>query len=464
MKNSDSQFDKRLQLYKNYIKENNLIYQVIQQMEIVKNDTLSLVSSYVLAPALGGFVIWLLKSAMENNIKRLYFLARDGYFMYHASLILCNTLHLPIECRYLSCSRYSLRIPMFHLDHNTALDYICRGGIDVTLTKILSRAGLTKNESEKIIKHLGLSSIKNNIIPYQKLSEIRKQLSQCEIFFEYMDTHSKQAFPNLAGYLKQEGLLENISYAIVDSGWVGSMQKTLYDILKYMGYTNKLQGYYWGLYELAPNTNKEHYHCYYFDPNNHIKEKVYFNNCLFEAIYTAPHGMTLYYQKDREKYIPYYGIIDQDRKKFINKIEIYLMKYISILAKELKLIDLYNYNLQNDKNIIKKLLKAFMAFPSKEEAEIFGSLPFSDDVLEGNDNQIAAYLSEQEFKSNHVINKALNMSGIRNNYIKESAWYEGSVVRYAKHIKRHLMQYTIYKYLRYIKKSYIYKKQSGEKI
>ena len=97
MKNSDSQFDKRLQLYKNYIKENNLIYQVIQQMEIVKNDTLSLVSSYVLAPALGGFVIWLLKSAMENNIKRLYFLARDGYFMYHASLILCNTLHLPIE-------------------------------------------------------------------------------------------------------------------------------------------------------------------------------------------------------------------------------------------------------------------------------------------------------------------------------------------------------------------------------
>ena len=40
MKNSDSQFDKRLQLYKNYIKENNLIYQVIQQMEIVKNDTL----------------------------------------------------------------------------------------------------------------------------------------------------------------------------------------------------------------------------------------------------------------------------------------------------------------------------------------------------------------------------------------------------------------------------------------
>ena len=118
-----------------------------------------------------SFVIWLLKSAMENNIKRLYFLARDGYFMYHASLILCNTLHLPIECRYLSCSRYSLRIPMFHLDHNTALDYICRGGIDVTLTKILSRAGLTKNESEKIIKHLGLSSIKNNIIPYQKLSE-----------------------------------------------------------------------------------------------------------------------------------------------------------------------------------------------------------------------------------------------------------------------------------------------------
>lgn len=458
MKNFDSQYNKRLKLYKNYIKENNLMYQIIQQMEITKNDTLCLVSSYVLAPVLGSFVVWLLKSAMQNNIKRLYFLARDGYFMYHAALIICNTLHLPIQCRYLSCSRYSLRIPMFHLDHHTALDYICRGGIDITLTKILSRAGLTKDETKEILNQLDLSSLENNIIPYKKLSEIRLQLSKCKKFLEYMDTHSKQAFPNLAGYLKQERLFENISYAIVDSGWVGSMQKTLNDILKYMGYTNKIQGYYFGLYELPSDINKEDYHCYYFDPNNHIKEKVYFNNCLFEAIYTAPHGMTLCYRKHVDKYIPCYGIIDEDRKKFINKIEIYLMKYISILAKQLKLIDLYNYNLQNDKNTIKKLLKVFMTFPTKEEAEIFGSLPFSDDVLDGKDNPIAVYLSEQEFKSNHIINKMLNMSGIKNDYIKESAWYEGSAVRYSTHIKHHLMQYTIYKYLRYLKKSYNYKK------
>lgn len=464
MKNINSQYDKRLKLYKSYLKENDLMYQTIQQIQITKIDIISLVSSYVLAPALGGFVIWLLKSAMQNDIKRLYFLARDGYFMYHSALILCNTLHLPIECRYLSCSRYSLRIPMFHLDHKAALDYICRGGIDVTLTKILNRAGLTKDESEEIIKYLGLSSKENNIIPYQKLSEIRQKLSKCEIFLKYMDAHSKQAFPKLAGYLKQEGLLDDISYAIVDSGWVGSMQKTLNEILKYMGCTKKLQGYYWGLYELPPDTNKDDYHCYYFEPNNHLKEKVYFNNCLFEAIYTAPHGMTLNYFKDEGKYIPCYGIIDEDRKNNINKIEIYLMKYISILAKKLKLIDLYNCNPQNDKNIIKKLLKEFMAFPTKEEAEIFGSLPFSDDVLDGNDNQIAAYLSEQEFKSNHVINKVLNISGIKNNYIKESAWYEGSVVRYSKHIRHHLMQYTIYKYLRYLKQSYNFKKQRRERI
>lgn len=54
--------------------------------------------------------------------------------------------------------------------------------------------------------------------------------------------------PGLAGYLQQEGLLEEVPDAIVDSGWVGSMQMALNEVLASMGRTKPLEGYYWGLY------------------------------------------------------------------------------------------------------------------------------------------------------------------------------------------------------------------------
>ncbi len=109
---------------------------------------------------------------------------------------------------------------------------------------------------------------------------------------------------------------------------------------------------------------------------------------------------------------------------------------------------------EKEKKAIKKILKRFMGTPSQEEAELYGQLEFSDDVLDNNRQQVAAPLNEAELRANHVGNKALVMLGIRNGYIRESAWYEGSVARYGKHERRHLFSYTIYKYLLYIRQMY----------
>ena len=113
-------------------------------------------SYYVLAPALNGFVVWVLQNAVKSGIERLYFLARDGYFMYRIAQRYCEELCLPVECVYLCCSRYSLRIPTYHTDMEEALSYICRGGIDVTLQKILDRSGLTWEEQKNVRTQLEL--------------------------------------------------------------------------------------------------------------------------------------------------------------------------------------------------------------------------------------------------------------------------------------------------------------------
>ncbi|MFQ9799548.1 MAG: hypothetical protein ACLR23_12170 [Clostridia bacterium] len=171
------------------------------------------------------------------------------------------------------------------------------GESDVTLEKVLSRAGLAQERAGKFWPAWIEPLSRMRSFPLPNSRRFAVNWASVEYFKNYMMKHSKDAMPGLAGYLRQEGMLEDIPDAIVDSGWTGSMQKLLGDALSQLGRTRELEGYYWGLYELPPKERLPAYHCYFFDPGRHLQEKVYFNNCLFEAVYSAPHGMTLGYRE-----------------------------------------------------------------------------------------------------------------------------------------------------------------------
>ncbi len=426
----------------------------------VPEDTVGLVGSYVLAPALGSFVQWLLHEAAGSGKKRLYFFARDGYFPYRAAQVFCETHHLPIECRYLYCSRYSLRLPLFHLDREAALTYVCRGGIDVTMERILRRGGLTEEERQAVLQQLSLPFAPGKVLPHAKLPYIRRCLGKCTLFLTYMDRHSRAALPGLIGYLTGEGLLEDIPYALVDSGWVGSMQKTIGDVLAFLGQPRRLEGYYWGLYDLPADVFQGDYHTYYFSPEKQLAEKIYFNNCLFEAIYTAPHGMTLSYRQKGGQYIPCCGQIREAGRAFVSRMEACLLPYIRCLAKTgVAVLDAGT--LQRDRGVVYRLLRQFMSRPSREEAEAFGSLPFSDDVLEGDEQQLAAPLTQRELQAYHLLPRLGSIMGLWNHPVRESAWYEGSAVRGGKRVGHHLRQYRLYQAIRQIRKMIQFRKERG---
>lgn len=429
----------------------------VREMAIPDSDPVAVVCSHVLAPALGAFTHWLLDQAVKNGVRRLYFLARDGYFFYHAAQIFQGAYQLPVECRYLSCSRYSLRLPLFHLDREAALDAVCRGGLAVTPEKMLGRAGLSGEETQEVLRTLNLPYAADDAIPFAALADIRERLKNCEVFLSHMDRHSREAFPNLCGYLKQEGLCRELSDAVMDSGWTGSMQKSLTEALACIGRSRPIEGYYWGLYELPDGIRRSEYHSYYFAPEGDLREKIRFNNCLFEAVYTAPHGMTLGYRKEDETFVPCYGRLSPGRRAFIEQTERYLMDYIRRLSRE----DWGPAAPARDRHTLRKLLGTFMGHPSAQEAEAFGSLSFSDDVLEGGEQPIAAPLSEKELSANHALRKLLVMRGIRKGGIRESAWYEGSAVRNGRHVRRHLRQNTLYQSLRYARKMLKARKQHG---
>ncbi len=418
-------------------------------------------TAYVLGPAVCGYVLWVLKDALAKDVKRLYFLARDGYFMYLTAKILCRQLNIPIDCRYLCCSRYSVRIPMFHLNMNEALDYICRGGIDVTMDKILNRAGLSKEQKEKVLKEL--SRRPDDLIAYADLKGIRKELEASKDFMNFTKEHSRDTFPFLEGYLRQEGLLDDTRFSFVDSGWVGSMQKVIATAVNFIHEKDKSSttftpdGYYWGLYELPADVDSDNYHCYYFSEKSGVKRKIYFSNCLFESIFSAPHGMTLGYREKDGKFEPVFAQVRSDNKRFILKTQNYLERYAKDLAGSLKQQgigpdNLFMINTQKERDITTELLNVFMGKPTYGEAYVYGSIPFSDDVLDINEQETAALLTQEELRSNHPWNKIRSMTGLSKARVKESAWYEGSAVRGRKSINLHLRSFACYKWMLYAKK------------
>lgn len=399
----------------------------------------------VLAPALNGFVVWTLKQAMENNIERLYFLARDGYLMYKAAMVYVKHYKLPIECRYLYCSRYSVRIPSYHTDEEKALKYITLGGTEVTPENIYRRAGLNAEQSKQMHNEKILPYGEREQIPGGKLTEIKKILENNGLFLKYMRENSRNALPAYEKYLKQEGLSDEIPLAIADSGWVGSMQKELEQSLRRLGRNTPLIGFYWGLYDIPQDMMEDRYHTYFFSPKNNTGRKAVFNNCLFEAVFTAPHGMTLAYKEIGEKTVPVLSSIQEEQIQRVSAFEERFAAWQDRLFKQesFKQTSIETFDrlaeFYTEKRILRamaKNLESFMHNPTKEEAKVFGKMYFTDDVLEINVKHISADIS-----------------------MRKSMWYEGSVSIYKRCPKLYIALYTVYRYLLYARKRRRYVRQ-----
>ena len=97
------------------------------------------------------------------------------------------------------------------------------------------------------------------------------------------------------------------------------------------------------------------------------------------------------------------------------------------------------------------LFRLLMWDPTAQDAEHFGSLPFSDDLLDNGLQELAAPLSEQQLRSSHLLPKLLSMTGLRPQSLRESAWYEASAVRFASHPRWHRISYAFYRALLYLK-------------
>lgn len=402
----------------------------------------------VLSPLIFSFALWVIQQAKEMGIKSLFFLARDAYPAYIVGKKICKLYDLDIECKYFYCSRYSLRVPMYSENIDDALDYICRGGIDVTFRKIMIRSGFSNTEIKQLEKVFHDIEF-DNIIPYPKLPEIRELLSCHKEYIELLYANSKKKWKPLINYFNQNGMLTHNKTAVVDSGWSGTTQKSINDIRKRCHITEPVEGFYFGLFEIPKECDADNYHTYYFGPGNGLLNKVFFSNCLFEVLFHADHGTTTGYLSEESVDPILNDYISSDITREINNT---VSAYVDSVLNE-ESVNLLAVDSSKNRKILGRSLRRLMWNPTRDEADFFGQLMFSDDLLDHSLKQVGPIVPEVYLYENHFINRLLTVYGIRKKHIHEIAWYEASVVRCGHHLLLHRCSYSFYKALSYLKKA-----------
>lgn len=453
---------KRVEEYLEIIKTDATVYRTVSRL--IQDDNAGFdraVYLAVFAPAMLYYVRWVLEEAKRNGIQRLYFLARDGYPMCLTAKALCSMSGENTECRYLYGSRYAWRVPQFADEGEQCLSKLCLGGIDVSFEKVMKRGGLSDEEAMAVAKELNFVQDYRTVLTYSQVQGLKKPLKESSLFLPYVYAHSEEAKKTSYAYLKQEGLFDAVPYALVDSGWTGTIQQTLQELLERAGCEKQIHGYYFGLYELPAGEKQENYHAYYFGPKNGLRQKVYFSNCLYETVYSAPHGMTCGYRERNGRYEPVFRRDDNLNQRKMEQagewLEEFLAEYCWQSSENSRTGGTESSAEGTDSNgnrqRIYRLFECLMGTPIKDEVEEYGAWLFSDDVNEDYAQEIAATLTTEEIKNNRVINKACIMLGIKKGKLRDSAWPEGSVVKSGTGTKRGLWHAAIYKYLLYIRKA-----------
>lgn len=258
------------------------------QNESINNEEYFWRAGYEMeGPLLMGFTKWLKDEFEKQNIKKIFFLSRDGQIMEKAFKCIYGE---NVEIKYMYASRRAYIVPTLWLlstfeDMISAMFFPRVGSVGTFIKKM----GLESGNYAKIAKKYGYNLESNH--KYRELFEEKPFRELYNEIREDIYNNSRAEYKILSKYLQQINF--NGKVAIVDIGWHGNMQKALIKICKSIGISVDITGFYLGL---NPNADCEKQN---IKANGFLFHKGYNENyfeiqrtftSVLEMIFTADHG------------------------------------------------------------------------------------------------------------------------------------------------------------------------------
>lgn len=241
------------------------------------------------APAYIPYLLFILKEAKKQGIKRLYFLSRDSYILLKAAQTLNVDAKNEIELRYLFVSRQSLMLP--YMMETTVEHYLAvidqrtvyRKYVDV----LLCRLGTNREE----LASLGISFDYNHITTHSQEQDFLHKVFE-GIFVPVLHARAKEAQELIFAYFRQEGLFDGTESAMVDIGWLGTSRLMINHLLRKAG-RDEMFFFYYGVRKDVLPVRYGRYISYFQAGQLNTESTI-----LLENYYSAsPYPTTIGYQR-----------------------------------------------------------------------------------------------------------------------------------------------------------------------
>ena len=187
-----------------------------------------LVSDF-LGPASLLWALWTIRRAEEDNLDRLYFMARDGYLPYLAASHLTQTGLTRVESHYVYGSRYSLYFAAIR-DLENDLRWIFDQPGDLTLDKLLRYLRLDRAGFSPAMQAVCDGFAGDDPLSAEDFDRIVDVLSASEEGRSVLDSAAEMRRA-ARQYFESAGLIGSGSSAIVDIGWHLNVQSALQSLM-----------------------------------------------------------------------------------------------------------------------------------------------------------------------------------------------------------------------------------------
>ena len=317
-----------------------------------KKDSIEYIGYTAFGRLLIGFCQWLMDECKKKNIKKLYFLARDGFFIKQAFDILYPESDLLTT--YMLASRRAVSVPL--INKLTSVDDI------INLCKINE-----KDTCFEIIKKTGLE--KSNL--HDKF-DVNKILTRDEII-SFIEANNLEIVENAEFEANDfKNYLDKINFtgqvAIIDIGWFGSMQENIDKFCKRNKINVNITGFYVGCRRWNKKQNR--YGFAFQNQNNNERYLIDSMNPLFETFFLPNKGSLISYHSNGTFCDNEYS---DNSRIILNRFQTAAIDCVNDLSK----FRIHKYCKFTASNSMEPLYRYFMA-PRRGLAIQFGNIEFYD--------------------------------------------------------------------------------------
>lgn len=340
--------------------------------------TIHSVAAGVIAPCLVAWVTWIMRQAVRDGCRRLYFVSRDGQVLLEIARRLQPALGTDLDMRYLFMSRHVVQR--------------C-GSADVALRDLLRLQSCRMSDvaqflaidpatlASRLPARLRCALRKNNNLSEQDRQGVRKLLegSEFRVRFEQKSGEVRSLFLD---YLSQEGWGDDTPFGLVDVGWRASTVGALSRVLLGSTLKEPQRHYFFGLggdaYRIAGPENVEKLRAWFFDESGGYGYLPYMpsTSSLVEMFCAGEHGAVIDFHRIGDRIEPTlkteispmntWGL--PSIRQTVNTFTEY---FAAILKSNIDLVDI-DADLRRP---VDKVMKLFWLQPTVNEVRDWGSFP-----------------------------------------------------------------------------------------